>query len=122
MKHQITKHENCDDSNCPICVGGLVHCSLCGGAEGYLPTDCPGLRMTDEQANDVLNLRKDYVDGQGWIDLVVTDFAFLRFDGEFAFYLIYFQNTRSAVIKIAESRFLNFLTKEFIHNQEVNAK
>lgn len=44
----------CSDecSGCQICNGGLAHCKVCGGAEGSLPTDCPGHRMdsTTEEA------------------------------------------------------------------------
>lgn len=27
----------------------LVHCKVCGGAEGSLPTLCPGRRLTEEE-------------------------------------------------------------------------
>lgn len=39
MNHERAKHENCDDIGCNIC--NLYICSMCGGAEGSLTTDCP---------------------------------------------------------------------------------
>jgi hypothetical protein len=31
----------------------LQHCKVCGGAEGSLPTLCPGRRMTEEEQDAV---------------------------------------------------------------------
>ena len=47
------KHEYHDNEH------GLAHCKVCGGAEGSLPTDCPGERMTQLQEDAVY---------QGWLD------------------------------------------------------
>lgn len=44
----------------------LACCRRCGGVEGALPTDCPGVRMTLQQADDVYSGRDDYRDGQ-WV-------------------------------------------------------
>ena len=33
---------------------GLAHCKVCGGAEGSLPAHCPGVRMTHEQEQAVM--------------------------------------------------------------------
>jgi hypothetical protein len=42
-------HTKCDDDTCIVCLGGLSLCSVCGGAEAALPTDCPGRRMTGDE-------------------------------------------------------------------------
>lgn len=42
---------------------GLACCVLCGGAEGSLPTECPGVVMTSEQHDEVYGGRLDYRDG-----------------------------------------------------------
>jgi len=42
MKHERAKHpfsHECADWSCNIC--NLFICSICGGAEGSLTTDCP---------------------------------------------------------------------------------
>ena len=35
--------------SCLYCDGGLCDCTVCGGAEGSLTSECPGVRMTEEQ-------------------------------------------------------------------------
>lgn len=42
---------------------GLKHCKICGGAEGSLPTDCPGVKMTPEQDDAVYQGLLDYTGG-----------------------------------------------------------
>ena len=54
----------CRDLNC----GGkcnaccLSICGICGGAEGSLPMECPGVRMTDQQECAVYAGILDYFD------------------------------------------------------------
>lgn len=50
MEHILHK---CDDEHCPACPGGLTLCTVCGGAEASLPTECPGRRMTLEEQDNV---------------------------------------------------------------------
>ncbi len=65
--HSESDHENPDEANgCQTCRGGLAHCKVCGGAEGDLPTDCPGERMTDDQRDRVMAGKLDFV-GAGWV-------------------------------------------------------
>lgn len=47
---------------------GLCHCKVCGGAEGSLPTDCPGTKMTQDQEDRVFGCTLDYRKGE-WVIL-----------------------------------------------------
>lgn len=51
---------------CVYCVGGLMHCTRCGGSEGELPSDCPGLTMTSQERKDVMRGILNYTDREGW--------------------------------------------------------
>lgn len=42
---------------------GLLHCKICNGAEGSLPTECPGERMTEAQEDAVYAGSLDFVGG-----------------------------------------------------------
>lgn len=53
----------CHEDRCPLCEGGLTLCTVCGGAEGSLPTACPGVKMTLEQADEVMAGTLDFKDG-----------------------------------------------------------
>jgi hypothetical protein len=59
----------CLDGTCVVCGGGLAYCHTCGGAEGSLPTDCPGERMTELREQLVYDGVLDYVRGCGWVRL-----------------------------------------------------
>ena len=48
-------------------MGGLFSCTVCGGAEGSLPTECPGVRMSADRADDVYADMWDFKGGR-WID------------------------------------------------------
>jgi hypothetical protein len=63
MKHKPLKHVNCQKPYCGICEGGLIICTVCGGAEGSLPTECPGRQMTEQEADAVYAGRLDFVHG-----------------------------------------------------------
>ena len=41
----------------------LLHCKVCGGAEGALPTECPGRRMTNEEEAAVWVGTSDFSNG-----------------------------------------------------------
>jgi len=47
---------------------GLLHCKVCHGGEGSLPSDCPGAAMTAFQQDEVYAGRLNYKDGH-WIDI-----------------------------------------------------
>jgi len=70
-KHQYEKHEPSCEQHCPICDGGLCHCVVCGGAEGTLTTECPGVRVSEAMHDSVYAGRLDFRDGQ-WIDIEVN--------------------------------------------------
>ncbi len=56
-----------DYPGCQFCDGGLFVCTICKGAEGSLPTDCPGKPMTEDQSDEVYAGRIDYFESRGWI-------------------------------------------------------
>ncbi len=55
------------DRSCYVCDGGLAICDTCGGAEGSLPTHCPGERMQPEVSDDVYEGQLDYDVRLGWV-------------------------------------------------------
>ncbi len=66
MKHELYTAADCKcdkTGGCNICDGGLALCMVCGGAEGSLPTECPGIRMTNQQEEEVYKKELDFVDG-----------------------------------------------------------
>lgn len=74
MDHIQFKHE--DPEKCPewegrycmFCDGGIFQCSVCGGAEGSLPSECPGYLIPMDMQDAIYNGALDYKDGK-WIDL-----------------------------------------------------
>lgn len=73
--HPWPKHRmhGCDDPACKICEGGLALCTVCGGAEGSMPSECPGTRMTDNQEVDVYSGILDFTHTAGWHDPNLVD-------------------------------------------------
>lgn len=67
MRHVLERHEKCDRPYpCPICDGGLASCTVCGGAEGDLTTDCPGVRVSADTQDKVYRGELDFVGGK-WL-------------------------------------------------------
>jgi len=59
---------HCEQSGCMFCDGGLGACTVCGGAEGTLTTECCGRRLTEEEKDKVYKEGTlDYLDGQ-WVN------------------------------------------------------
>ena len=56
----------CGESVCPYCAGGLFNCIRCGAAEGQLPTDCPGVKMTETQKDETFIGALDFKDDR-WV-------------------------------------------------------
>lgn len=54
-------------TGCMFCDGGLALCVTCGGAEGSLPTDCPGEPMPELICEEVYGGAVDYRRGRGWV-------------------------------------------------------
>ncbi len=59
------KSQTC--TGCHLCHGGLGVCVTCGGAEGSLPTDCPGKLMEHDVNEAVYNGEIDYLRSRGWV-------------------------------------------------------
>jgi hypothetical protein len=56
----------CDDENCSVCKGGLLLCTICGGAEASMPTNCPGFKMTESEQSLVQSGELDFKEDQ-WV-------------------------------------------------------
>lgn len=62
---RVRRHvlHRCNGVFCCVCQGGLALCDVCGGAEGSMPTECPGVKMTGHQQDEVMAGRLDFKDG-----------------------------------------------------------
>lgn len=66
---KITPHTQyickCSNPYCQFCEGGLYACTVCGGMEGTLTTDCCGRRLTADEEDRIYNQHKlNFRDGQ----------------------------------------------------------
>ena len=71
-KHIFVTPQDHIDKDCypgMICDGGLALCSVCGGLEGGLTSDCPEEQMTEEEVEKVYKGEIDFIDGQ-WVNKV----------------------------------------------------
>ncbi len=59
-------HDHDLGRSCPYCDGNLVLCTVCGGCEIELATECPGVKMTEEQRIAVRDGQADFING-GWV-------------------------------------------------------
>ena len=57
----------CSCEHCALSV-----CSMCGGGEGALTTDCPGEQISGDRLDEICETNLDYTDDRGW-HLVQTD-------------------------------------------------
>lgn len=57
----------CTEATCITCAGGLSECDVCGGAEGAMPSTCPGRRMTGDQLDAVYGGKLDFQAGR-WVE------------------------------------------------------
>lgn len=57
---------HCIEGRCMICSGGLFSCVRCLGAEGSLPTECPGSHMTMDYQEEVMAGTLDFTLAKGW--------------------------------------------------------
>lgn len=60
-----TQH-SCEDENCNVCRGGLSLCTICGGAEESMPTECSGRDMTGDEQDEVYAGKLDFINDK-WI-------------------------------------------------------
>ncbi len=59
----------CDLSYCAFCRGGLALCTVCGGFEGTLTTECCGRALTKAEEEAIYSERSlDFIGGQ-WVPL-----------------------------------------------------
>ena len=67
MKH--TKYEcNCNETGCMFCDGGLFACTVCGGFEGTLTTECCGHKLHQAVLDAVYAGKIDYKNGR-WVKI-----------------------------------------------------
>lgn len=63
--HALATGADCpEDCACCICVGQLSYCKVCKGGESSLPSECPGVEMTDEQQRYVTYGALDFKNGE----------------------------------------------------------
>lgn len=65
---------SCNAEQCNICDGGLAYCTVCGGAEGAMPTECPGVHMAVELTDQVYRGEFNFVGGQ-WVNKMALDIS-----------------------------------------------
>ena len=58
--------EPCETIHCNFCDGGLSSCIVCDGAEGSLPSECPGKVMSCKEQELIFDGDLDFRDGK-WI-------------------------------------------------------
>jgi hypothetical protein len=66
---------DCDkrEQACIVCAGGLAWCVVCSGAEGDLPTHCPGEPMCEVVRQAVYDEEIDYDARRGWYQRDTTE-------------------------------------------------
>lgn len=69
MEHVIYECTGCKSAYCLFCDGGLALCTVCGGGEGGLATECPGSRLAPAQQDQILAGQLDYING-AWVSKV----------------------------------------------------
>ena len=69
MNHQMYETGDRDAPSAILDRNGevvLSLCKICGGAEGAMPTDCPGTTISGQQLDDIYAGRLDFV-GNDWV-------------------------------------------------------
>lgn len=61
---QMACTDNYCGGSCNACC--LAWCSVCGGGEASLPTECPGERMSYERGEEVGSGALDWTADRGW--------------------------------------------------------
>jgi len=59
-------HCTCNRQGCMFCDGGLSYCTVCGGFEGTLPTECPGAKLYPSTHDDIWKRGLDFEHGR-WV-------------------------------------------------------
>lgn len=64
MKREHVQHK-CTKENCYPCSAGLFLCDVCGGTEGSLTTECPGLISMSFEQHELIRYKKiDFYNGK----------------------------------------------------------
>ena len=71
-KECVATHAN-SHASCVVCDGGLCICKVCNGAEGSLPSECPGQKMTQAEEDAVMRGDVDFIDGRWIVAEIVGD-------------------------------------------------
>lgn len=53
--------KSCSCEHCSLAV-----CEICGGAEGTLTSDCPGIKVDADRQQEIFETPLDYTDDRGW--------------------------------------------------------
>lgn len=64
MEHTWFKCNGKHDRHCIFCDGGLSMCTVCGGIESSLTSECVGHKLSEEILDSVYKEGKDYHHGQ----------------------------------------------------------
>lgn len=72
----------CNQSYCQFCDGGLMACTVCGGFEGSLPTECPGVKLLECTLDDIYIRCLDFYDGKWHYDLLSKMIAYRNAKGD----------------------------------------
>lgn len=70
--HVPVKCTSKDCHGCMFCAGGLYACSVCGGGEGSMTSQCPGRRLTETELEKVYAEEVDFFHNQWWISVGET--------------------------------------------------
>lgn len=63
-KHIREHHTNCEKTSCFVCE--LTVCVVCGAYEGGLASECPGVKLTTQQTEDIYVGKIDFIGGK-WV-------------------------------------------------------
>lgn len=70
--HRWVKHEPRCDNPCQFCDGGLSACVDCGGLEGSLTTQCPGIELSADLLDHIYAQSMDFNQNRWWISFDVA--------------------------------------------------
>lgn len=65
VKHVPQKCNEAECVGCRFCHGGLIACTVCGGAEASLTTDCPETQVSEARRDKVQEGKLEFFHGSG---------------------------------------------------------
>ncbi len=60
----------CGSDDCYPCRHELQYCLVCRGGESEIPTDCPGMEMTEDKRDLVRERKADFRKGR-WVRFAI---------------------------------------------------